>query len=103
MKRPGAVEGNWYKVEKGVEFRTEPRTKKRQYKIRWQEYPVSEDSCIDAEEISQEVLVEFWTKENKRATYKRRKGGKTRDGNTRPETLEMLRKEKEKVLDKITT
>ena len=103
MKRPGAVEGNWYKVEKAVEFRTEPGTKKRQYKIRWQGYPASEDSWVDAEEIHQKVLEEFWTKGNKEATYKKRKGRRTRDGNTRPETLDMLRKEKEKILREITT
>jgi len=103
LKRPEAVEGQWYKVEKAVEFRTEPGTKKRQYKIRWQGYLASEDSWVNAEEISKEVLVEFWTTGNKGVTYKRRKGRKTRDGNTRPETLEMLRKEKEEVLKEITT
>jgi len=91
-----------YKVKKAMEFRTEPGTKKKQYRIRLQGYSEADDSWINAEDISWDVLAEFWKSGNKGATYRRRRERKTRDGNTRPETIEMIKKEKERILKGIS-
>jgi len=43
LGQPGPVEKGRYEVEKVVEFRTELRTGKRQYKVRWKKYNKSKD------------------------------------------------------------
>ena len=43
LGQPGPVEKGRYEVEKVVEFRTEPKIGKRQYKIRWKGYNESKD------------------------------------------------------------
>jgi len=55
LKRSRAVDQELYKVEKAVKFRTEPGTKKKQYRIRWQGYSEADDSWINAEDISWDV------------------------------------------------
>jgi len=43
LEQPGPVEKGRYEVEKVMEFRTEPKSGKRQYKIRWKGYNESKD------------------------------------------------------------
>jgi len=43
LEQPGPVREGRYEVEKVVEFRTKPKTRKRQYKVRWKGYNKSKD------------------------------------------------------------
>ena len=88
-------------MKKVVEFRTQPGTQKKQYKVRWEGFSEAEESWVDVEEISIDLLQEFWKEGNKGTTYRKRKGRKTRNGNTRKKTLEMIQKEKERILAQI--
>ena len=97
---PGPVDGKEeYQVNKVTEFRTEPGTGKLQYKVRWKGYTNKDDSWEDAGNLHNDTLKDFWARGHTAPTYKKRKVHNTKKAKTREETLEMIRKEKERVLN----
>jgi len=68
LGQPGPVEKGRYKVEKVVEFRTEPRTRKRQYKVRWKGYNESKDQWVYVEDIDKSLVEKYWKEEDQSAT-----------------------------------
>jgi len=63
-EQPSEVtEGRW-EVNRVLEFRTAPRTGKSQYLLCWKGYGSDDDKCINFEDISLEILHDFWTSGN---------------------------------------
>jgi len=96
------VEKGRYEVEKVVEFRTEPRTGKRQYKVRWKEYNESKDQWVHVEDIDKSLVEKYWKKEDQSATYRKRKGKKDGTGKSRPQVVSMIRQERERIRKEAT-
>jgi len=69
-EQPGEVtEGRW-EVERVVEFRTAPCTGKSQYLVSWKGYGSDIDEWINFEDISLEIVQDFWTSGNYSNTFK---------------------------------
>jgi len=102
--KPEAVSKDRYEVEKLLEFRSEPRTGKMQYLVKWKDWPTKYNQWVYAEDedgnsnIDESLKQEFWLHGSKTATYKRRKVNKPGKAKTRQETLQMINAETEKVL-----
>jgi len=75
-EQPGKVtEGRW-EVERVLEFRTPPRTGKSQYLVRRKGYGSDDDECINFEDISLEIVQDFWASGNYSNTFKQRTSSK---------------------------
>jgi len=75
-EQPGKVtEGRW-EVEQVLEFRTAPRTSKSQYLVCWKGYGSDDNECINFEDISLEIVQDFWTSGNYSNTFKERRSPK---------------------------
>ncbi|HWN09726.1 MAG TPA: chromo domain-containing protein, partial [Pyrinomonadaceae bacterium] len=98
-EQPGEVaEGRW-EVEKILEYRTAPRTGKNQYLVRWKGYNSDEDKWIDFEDISLEIVQDFWAAGNYGDTFKRRRSTKPRKNRrTRDDTKSIIQQERDRVL-----
>ena len=72
-------------MERVLEFHTAPRTGKGQYLIRWKRYGIDEDGWINFEDISLEIIEDFWTSGHysntleQRRSYKKLKKHHTRE------------------------
>jgi len=69
------TEGRW-EVERVLESRTAPRTAKCQYLLRWKEYGSDDDEWINFDDISLEIVQDFWTSGNYSNTFKQRRSSK---------------------------
>jgi len=85
-----------------VEFRTEPRTGKKQYRVRWKGYDELKDQWVYVEDIDKSLIERYWKEEEQSATYKKRKGKKNGTGKTRPQVVNMIRQERERILREAT-
>jgi len=75
-EQPGEVkEGRW-EVERVLQFRTAPRTGKSQYLVCWKGYGSDDDEWINFEDISLEIVQDFWTSGNYSNTFKQRRSSK---------------------------
>ena len=99
-KRPTAISEDRYEIDQIKEFRTEPSTGTHQYLVTWKEWPEETKQWVDFDQIDTEALYLFWTKGSLNATFKKRKSGKSiMNRRTRKETLDIINKEKQRVLD----
>jgi len=98
LGQPGPVEKGRYEVEEVVEFRTEPRTGKRQYRVRWKAYNKSKDQWVYVEDIDKSLVEKYWKEEDQSATYRKREGKKDGTGKTRLQVVSMIRQERERIL-----
>jgi len=69
------MEGRW-EVERVLEFRTASCTGKSQYLVRWKGYGSDDDEWINFEDISLEIVQDFWTGGNYANTFKQRRSSK---------------------------
>jgi len=69
------TEGRW-EVERILEFRTPPRTRKSQYLLRWKGYGSDDDEWINFGDISLEIVQDFWTSGNYSNTFMQRRSSK---------------------------
>jgi len=69
------TEGRW-EVERILEFRTAPRTGKSQYLLHWKGYESDDDQWINFEDISLEIVQDFWTSGDYSNTFKQRRSCK---------------------------
>jgi len=74
--QPGEVTEGRMEVEQVLEFRTPPRTGKRQYLVRWKRYRSDDNEWINLEDISLEIFQDFWTSRNYCNTFKQRRSAK---------------------------
>jgi len=91
LGQPEPVGKERYEVEKVVEFRTEPKTGKRQYKVTWKEYNESKDQWVYIEDIDKSLAERYWKEEDQSATYRKREGKKDGTGKSRPQVVSMIR------------
>ena len=90
-------------METLLEFRSEPRTGKMQYLVKWKEWPTKYNQWVYAEDedgnynIDESLKQEFWLYGSKTATYKRRKVNKLGQAKTRQERFLMINAKREKV------
>ena len=99
LRNPEPIKENLY-AAKVLEFRTEPETGKGQYLIRWKGYSPKHDKWVYTKDISNDVLCAYWLQGNHKRTYKRRDVGVGKvKRRTRQETLDLIRKERERVLE----
>jgi len=68
-------DGRW-EVERVFEFRTTPRTGQSQYLVRSKGYGSDDDEWINFEDISLEIVQDFWTSGNYSNTFKQRRSSK---------------------------
>jgi len=102
LGQPGPVKEGRYEVEKVVEFRTKPRTGKRQYKVRWKGYNESKDQWVYVENIDESLVEKYWKEEDQSATYRKREGKKDGTGKSRPQVVSMITQERERILKEAT-
>jgi len=69
-EQAGEVTEGRLEVERVLEFRTTPRTGKSQYLVRWKGYGSDDDEWINFEDISLEIVLDFWTSRNYSNTFK---------------------------------
>jgi len=99
FEKPAPVVGDFWEVEKIMEFRQEPKTHKPRYKIRRKGYGPKDDSWTHPDDISKEILQEFWRSGNMAATYKKRPVGNfNKRRNTRQSTLSMIAQDRDKIM-----
>jgi len=98
-EQPGEVtEGRW-EVERVLEFRTAPRTGKSQYLVRWKGYGSDDDEWINFEDISLEIVQDFWTSGNYSNTFKQRRSSKkNKKSHTRETPKSIVQTERDRVL-----
>ena len=105
LQKPEAVFKDRYEVETLLQFRSEPRSGKLQYLLKWKEWPTKYNQWVYAEDedgnsnIDESLKEEFWLHGSKTATYKRRKVNMPGKAKTRQETLQMINAERDKVLE----
>jgi len=69
-KQSGEVtEGRW-EVERVLQFHTTTRTGNSQYQVCWKEHESENDEWINFEDISLEMVQDFWTRGNYSNTFK---------------------------------
>jgi len=100
LHEPLAVEKDKYAVNKLLEFRSEPKTGKKQYKVRWEGYSPKYDEWVDADNIDKELMENYWMYGTQEATLKKRpvKGKPWNKRKSREETLRVIREERERVI-----
>jgi len=75
-EQPGEVtEGRW-EVKRVLDIRTAPHTGKSQYLLRWKGYGSDDDEWINFEDISLEIIQDYWTSANYSNTFKQRRSSK---------------------------
>jgi len=87
---PGPVSKGRWEVEKVVEFRTQLKTGKRQYKVRWKGYDESKDQWVYVEDIDKSLVERYWKEEDQLATFRRRDRKRDRTGKSRPQVVNMI-------------
>ncbi|HEY4153194.1 MAG TPA: hypothetical protein VGM38_07715, partial [Pseudolysinimonas sp.] len=98
-KQPGEINKGRWEVEKVLEYRTAPRTGKNQYLVRWKGYGNNDDEWINFEDISLEIVQDFWTSGNYSDTFKSRRSGKNhKHRRTRDTTKSIIQTERDRVL-----
>jgi len=96
LQKPESVSKHRCDVETWLEFRSEPRTGKLQYPVKWKDWPTKYNQWVYAEDedgnsnIDEQLKQEFWLHGSKTATYKRRKVYKPGKAKPRQETLQMI-------------
>jgi len=100
LDQPGPVQKGRWEVEKVVEFRTQPKTGKRQYKIRWKEYDEVKDQWVYVEDIDKSLVERYWKEEDQSATYRKRDGKRDGTGKSRPQVVNMIKEERDRILKK---
>ena len=93
FERPEPEEGDRWEIDEVLEVRSEPRTKKEQYKVTWKGYPKHTASWVYPDEGNFEAIKDFWEdRENKKKTLSTRPRGpqSQQKAKTRTETLRML-------------
>ena len=99
LNRPGPVEEDRWEVEKVLEFRSQPKTGKPQYKVQCKGWPTKYNQWLFTADIDEYLIQQFWLHSSKAATYKRRKTHKSPHyRKSRPQTLDMINKERERAL-----
>jgi len=98
-EQPGEVtEGRW-EVERVHEFLTAPRTGKSQYLVRWKGYGSDDHEWINFEDISLEIIQDYWTSGNYSNTFKQRRSCKKhKKGHTRETPKSIVQTERDRVL-----
>jgi len=98
-EQPGEVtEGRW-EVERVLEFRTAPRAGKSLYLVCWKGYESDEDEWINFEDLSLEIVQDFWTSGNYSNTFKQRRSSKEHKRCHNQETHKsIVQTERDKVL-----
>jgi len=92
------MEGRW-EVEQVFEFRTAPRTSKCQYLVRWKGYGSDDDKWINFEDMSLEIVQDFWTSGNYSNTFKEpRSAKKHKERHTRETPKSIVQAERDRVL-----
>ena len=81
-----------------MEFRTQPKTGKRQYKVRWKGYDESKDQWVYVEDIDKSLVEKYWKEKNQSATYRKRDRKKDGTGKTRPQVVNMIKEERDRIL-----
>ena len=77
LDKPGPVEGDRWEVEKVLQFRFKPGTRQPQYEVQWNGYEQHENSCINAEDIDQQLKVNHELHGKKSQTFNLSKSGKS--------------------------
>ena len=99
---PGPVKDDRYEVEKGVNFRFSHPAGDPLYQIRWKGYLRSDDQCIHADEIDDDVKFRFWQEEDLKPTFQRRWCHGGRPGpRKRSETRSEIQEERDKVMQRV--
>jgi len=92
------MDGRW-EVERVLGFRTAPRTGKSQYLVRWKDYGSDNDECINFEDISLEIVQDFWSRGNYSNTFKQRGSFKKyKKRHTRETPKSIVQTERDRVL-----
>jgi len=96
--RGEVTEGRW-EVEQVGEFRTAPCTGQSQYLVRWKGYGSDDDEWIIFEDISLEIVQDFWTSGNYSNTFKQRRSSKKhKKRHTRETPKSIVQTERDRVL-----
>src|SRR5205807_5080353 len=100
MTKPGPVKEDRYEVEKLLEYITQPGADIPQSLVKWSGWRNTQSTWEKADQIDDSLKREFWLNGSKKATYRKRQvGSKAMDKRkTRKETIEMINKERTKVL-----
>ena len=86
-------------MEKVLEFRSQPKTANLQYKGKWKGWPTTYNQCLFTADIDEDLIQQFWLHGSKTATNTRRKTNKSLHyRKSRQETLDMINKERSRVL-----
>jgi len=86
-------------VARVLEFRKAPRTGKSQYLVSWTGYGSDDDEWINFEDISLEIVQDFWTSGNYSNTFKQRRSSKeNKKRHTRETPKSIVQTERDRVL-----
>jgi len=92
------MEGRW-EVKRLLQFRTAPRTGKSQYLVCWKGYGSDDDEWINFEDISLEIVQDFWTSGNYSNSFKQRRSSKKhKKRHTRETPKSIVQTERDRVL-----
>ena len=82
-----------------MEFRTQPKTGKRQYKVRWKGYDESKDQWVYIEDIDKSLVERYWKEEDQSPTYRKRDRKRDGTGKSRPQVVNMIKEERDRILN----
>jgi len=98
-EQPGEVTKGRWEVKRVLEFRTAPRTGKSQYLVRCKGYGSDDDEWINFEDITLEIVQDFWTSGNYSNTFKQRRSSKKhKKRQTRETPKSIVQTERDRVL-----